>query len=99
MNECSGLCGCPEDDTIFRVINYCMSLGIYSYDRPVLAHRAVDFLSTFAIMYLTGQPEGECRSPDPAKVNTKLSEIAVPKLLTRAGRLFLMRKIQNCYYQ
>ena len=41
---------------------------------------AVDFLSTVAIMYLTGQPEGECRSPDPAKVNTKLSEIAVPKL-------------------
>lgn len=38
----------------------------------VLAHRTVDFLGTFAIMYLTGQPEGECRSPDPAKANTKL---------------------------
>ena len=72
MNECSGLCRLPEDDTIFLVINYCMSFGIYSYGRPVLAHRTVDFLGTFAIMYLTGQPEGECRSPDPAKANTKL---------------------------
>lgn len=33
--------GCPEDDTIFLVLNYCMSFGIYSYDRPVLAHWAV----------------------------------------------------------
>lgn len=72
MNGCSGLCGCPEDDTIFLVIDFCMPFGTYSCGRPMLAHRAVDFLSTFVIMYLTGQPEGECRSPDPAKVNTKL---------------------------
>ena len=48
MNSCSGLCRLPEDDTIFLVINYCMSFGIYSCDRPVLAHRAVFYFRTDA---------------------------------------------------
>ena len=55
---------------------------------------AVDFLSTVAIIYLTGQPEGECRSPDPAKVNTKLSEIAVPKLWREQDGYFLCVKFR-----
>ena len=77
MNECSGLCRLPEDDTIFLPEKVSLRRSFF---RLMRQHRAVDFLGTFAIMYLTGQPEGECRSPDPAKVNTKLSEIAVPKL-------------------
>ena len=27
---------CSEDDTIFCVLNYCMSFGIYSFGRSVL---------------------------------------------------------------
>lgn len=58
-----------EDDTIFLSRRRTSSDAHF---RLMRQHRAVDFLGTFAIMYLTGQPEGECRSPDPAKVNTKL---------------------------
>ena len=65
-----------------------------SFFRLMRQHRAVDFLGTFAIMYLTGQPEGECRSPDPAKVNTKLSEIAVPKLWREQDGYFLCVKFR-----
>ena len=63
MNECSGLCDCPEDDTIFLSRRRTFSDVHF---RLMRQHRAVDFLSTFAIMCLTGQPEGECGSPDPA---------------------------------
>ena len=42
---------------------------------PVLAHRAgfmFDIFKVFAIIYLTGQPEGRCRLPVPAKQFYKL---------------------------
>ena len=92
MNGCSGLSRLPEDDTIFLVLNYCMSFGIYSYDRPVLAHRAVDFLGTFAIMYLTRQPTGRCKLPDPA--NKQLHYVSRPIRPKMQGGLLIFQ-IQN----
>ena len=41
--------GCSEDDTILLVLNYCMSFGIYSCDRPVLAHRTIFIIETYKL--------------------------------------------------
>ena len=43
-------------------------LRIYSRAVPVGAGAVLDFLGTFAIMYLTRQPIGRCKLPDPANI-------------------------------
>ena len=64
MNFCSACTAAP------KMIQYSCQDGVSSEIIFLLMrqHRAVDFLGTFAIMYLTGQPEGECTSPVPAQL-------------------------------
>ena len=63
-------------------VNYIVHLALYSSCKTVSvgAGAVLDILGIFGIMYLTREPEGECESPDPAKVNSSYKSIAVPKL-------------------
>lgn len=45
-----------------------VSLRRYCKTVPVGAGAVLDFLGTFAIMYLTRQPIGRCKLPDPANI-------------------------------
>ena len=62
MNFCSACTAAP------KMIQYSCQDGVSSEIIFLLMrqHRAVDFLGTFAIMYLTRQPTGRCKLPDPA---------------------------------
>ena len=62
---------------------------------PVGAGAVLDFYGTFAIMYLTRQPIGRCKLPDPANITVyKVSRPIRPRY--RAA--LLMLQIQNCNY-
>ena len=65
-NKCSACEGCPKDDTLFMIYECSWE----QHGRPgVGSARAVfkiDFWGIFAIIYLTGEPEGIHYIPAPA---------------------------------